>query len=220
MSGLRVVPFRTAEERAPSVEAVAGHLRAGGLVAYPTETVYGFGCLLRADALERLAALKARDERRPFLLLVRSAAEVKGATWTDAARRLADAFWPGPLTLALAARPGRYPRLVLGPGDTVAVRASPHPAVRDLLAALGEPITSTSANRPGEPAALDADAARRAAEALGAGAEMLVLDGGPLPASPPSTLVDVSSHTPRILRRGALSVASLRAVLPEIDDGA
>lgn len=220
MSGVRVVPFRTAEERARSVESVAGHLHAGGLVAYPTETVYGFGCLLRREALARLAALKERDERKPFLLLVRSAADVNGATWTDAARRLADAFWPGPLTLALAARPGSYPPAVLGPEGTVAVRSSPHPAVRDLLAALGEPLTSTSANRRGEPSALDAETARRAAEALGAGEEVLVLDGGALPASPPSTLVDASSATPRILRRGALSVDTLRAVLPEIDDGA
>ncbi len=212
------VAFRAPAERAANAGAVADHLRAGGLIAYPTETVYGFGCALQPQALAALTALKERDGLRPFLLLIRSPADVPGAEWPDAARRLAAAFWPGPLTLAVPARPGTLPAEVLSPSGTVAVRVSPHEAVRAILEALRQPITSTSANLAGAPPAADADAAEAAAQAAGAGDRVLVVDGGTLPPSAPSTLVDCAREPPRVLRVGALPVAALRTVVPEIDE--
>jgi L-threonylcarbamoyladenylate synthase len=144
--------------------------------------------------------------------------DLPGAEWTDAARRLAAAFWPGPLTLALPARAGTLPAEVLSPGGTVAVRVSPHEAVRAILGALRQPITSTSANLAGASPAADADAAASVAEAAGARDCVLVVDGGALPPSAPSTLVDCAREPPRVLRVGAVPVAALRTVVPEIDE--
>ncbi len=212
-----MVPFADPAARAQAAGRVANHLRAGGLIAYPTETVYGFGCALRARALAALGALKARDRDKPFLLLVRGRRDVEGLRWSSAARRLADAFWPGALTLALPAGSARLPAPVIGAEGAVAVRASPHPAVRALLDALGEPITSTSANAPGQPPAASAAGAARALETLG-GMDVWVLDGGSLQPSPPSTIVDCSASRPRVLRVGAIPVERLREVVAEIDE--
>lgn len=212
------LPFRTEPERRANAGHVAVHLRNGGLIAYPTETVYGFGCALLPDALVALQALKGREGNRPFLLLVGEAGELEGVQWTDEARRLASAFWPGPLTLALPARGSGLPGAVLSSDGTVAVRISPHEAVHAILGAFRGPITSTSVNVAGAAPAGDADAAAAVVEAAGASDRVLVLDGGTLPPSPPSTLVDCARRPPRVLRVGALAVAVLRTVIPEIDD--
>ncbi|MDX1674263.1 MAG: L-threonylcarbamoyladenylate synthase, partial [Longimicrobiales bacterium] len=215
----RLLPYRSADERRAAHGELARHLAAGGIIAYPTETVYGLGCRLDDVALTRLAAFKGD---RPFLLLIRGRGDALGLHWTEDADRLAAAFWPGPLTLALAAEPEAYPPQVVGTGGTVAVRVSPHPAIPDLLEAAGGPVTSTSANAPGEPPARDATAAahvaaavaalaaeRRGAEAGGGGDEedrtVLVLDGGRLPQARPSTIVGCGERT-RVLREGALPV--------------
>ncbi len=217
-AGLRRIPFVTAAERERNAASVAEHLRSGGLVAYPTETVYGFGCALRRDALDALAALKSREGVKPFLLLVGDVGRLPGVRWTVSARRLSAAFWPGPLTLALDAEPGAFPPGVLAPGGTVAVRVSPHPAVRALLGAFPRPITSTSANLPGASPAQDADEVAEVLRALGALESVLVVDGGRLPPSAPSTLVDCSREPPRVLRVGALPLEALRGAVPEIDE--
>ncbi len=217
-AGLRRVPFATPAERERNAASVAEHLRSGGLVAYPTETVYGFGCALRRDALDALAALKAREGVKPFLLLVGDAQGLAGVRWTESARRLAAAFWPGPLTLALQAEAGAYPAGVLSPGGTVAVRVSPHPAVQALLRALPRPITSTSANLPGGSPARDADEVAAVLRELDATESVLVVDGGRLPPSAPSTLVDCSREPPRVLRLGALPLEALRGAIPEIHE--
>jgi len=211
-----IVPFRTAADRVREADRVAQHLRLGGLIAYPTETVYGIGCLPNPKALDRLAALKGREHARPFLLLVTGPEQAPGLDWTPVALRLADAFWPGPLTLALRAEPGRYPARVVGPDGAVAVRASPHPAVKAILAATGEPITSTSANLPGALPATNAAEVLRVLEAIHAPDDLWLLDGGPLPPSPPSTIVDCSAGRPRVLRSGAIEVERLRTVVEEI----
>jgi L-threonylcarbamoyladenylate synthase len=211
-----ILPFRTAADWAREGARVAAHLRAGGLIAYPTETVYGLGSALREDALERLAAFKGGRETKPFLLLLERPEEAPGLEWNDCARQLARAFWPGPLTLALRAEPGRYPARVVGAEGTVAVRSSPHPAVRALVSALGEPITSTSANLPGAPPATRTEEVLELARALGNPADLWVLDGGALPASAPSTVVDCASERPRILREGAIVGARLRGVVENL----
>lgn len=203
----RVVPYATAGERAAAREEVGAHVAAGGVVAYPTETVYGLGTGLVPEGLEALAGFKGD---RPFLLLVRGPEDAPGLEWTVAAARLADAFWPGPLTLALTAAAGAYPEQVVGPDGAVAVRVSPHAAVRSLLEAAGGPVTSTSANRPGGAAARSgAEAARVAASVE---AEVLVLDGGLLPEARPSTIVRCGEAV-RLIREGAVPRAELEAVV-------
>ncbi len=212
---MRRVPFASGADYAAQAPRVAEHLGRGGLIAYPTETVYGFGCALEPGALERLARLKSRAAVSPFLLLVLDRSQAAGLEWTEEARRLAEVFWPGALTLALrAVRP--FPARVTGPGGTVAVRATPHPGVRAILRALGAPITSTSVNRPGEPPAIDVEQVVRVADAAGAGDELWVLDGGRLPPSPPSTIVDCSISPPRVVRHGAITLDALRRVVDGI----
>lgn len=211
-----IVPFRTAADWAREGARVAAHLRAGGLIAYPTETVYGLGSALVLDALERLAELKGGREAKPFLLLLERPEEAPGLEWNDCARTLAEAFWPGPLTLALRAEPGCYPARVIGAEGTVAVRASPHPAVQAIVAALGEPITSTSANLPGGAPATRTEEVLALARALGDPVDLWVLDGGALPASTPSTVVDCAAEPPRILREGAIAGARLRGAVENL----
>jgi L-threonylcarbamoyladenylate synthase len=197
-----------------SLAAVTDHLRRGGLIAYPTETVYGFGGLVRDDALTSLSALKSRDESKPFLLLIRSAADVPELRWTAAARTLAERFWPGPLTLALRVH-GSFPARILSDEGTLAVRATPHEGLRVLLAGLGEPITSSSANLPREATATNADEVEAILHALERD-DVLVLDGGELPESAPSTIVDCSEDRPRVIRAGAITFEALNQVV-EID---
>jgi len=205
---IREIPFRTVAEQSAAAATVAAHLRDGGLIAYPTETVYGLGTALREEALERLAEVKGREAGKPFLLLVRDA-EVPGVDWTPEARALAEQYWPGPLTLVVRARPGAFPGRVTGADRTVAIRATPHLGVRMLLEALGEPITSTSANRPGQPPATDAEQARGVLMQSAAASGAWLLDGGPLPASLPSTIIDGTVQPPRLIRLGALDIAQL-----------
>lgn len=200
-----ILPYSVPEERWAAAARVRDHLRADGIIAYPTETVYGLGCALRPGALRRLAALKPG---RPFLLLIDDPASLPALDWTPAALRLAERFWPGPLTLAVPARSDAYPPEVVGAEGTVAVRISPHPAVADLLDAAGGPVTSTSANAPGAPPAMDADAA-----AAAAGADVLVLDGGALPPALPSTIVRCLPGPVRILREGVIARAAIEAVV-------
>jgi L-threonylcarbamoyladenylate synthase len=201
----RVVAYRTATDRAAAAGRLADHLEAGGLIAYPTETVYGLGCALRPKALGRLAAFKGG---RPFLLLIRGRDDAVGLSWTPAADRLARHFWPGPLTLALASD-GSYPPQVVGSGGAVAVRVSPHEAIVSLLDAAAGPITSTSANRPGGPPARTASGAAESAQGLD---DLLVLDGGELPPSSPSTIVHCAEAN-RLVREGAISRLELEAVV-------
>lgn len=219
MNGPTRIAFTTEGDRSRNAPLVAEHLRAGGVIAYPTETVYGFGCTLVPEALEALAELKSREARKPFLLLVRSADELPGVRWGDSAKQLADAFWPGPLTLALPAEEGAFPDSVVGAAGTVAARVSPHPAPHAILEAVRRPITSTSVNLPGEPPASDADGAAAVIVAAGAVDRVLLLDGGALAPSEPSTVVDCSVVPPVVLRAGAISLDALRKVIGEIDEG-
>jgi L-threonylcarbamoyladenylate synthase len=206
----RVLAYRTDAARESAAPDVAAHLAGGGIVIYPTETVYGLGSTLDSRGLGKLARFKGG---RPFLLLISGADQAPELEWTPDARRLAQAFWPGPLTLALTAQAGRYPREVVGPDGGVAVRVSPHPAVGPLLDAAGTPITSTSANSPGAEPATDATAAAAVAKELERmGARVLVLDGGRLPPGQPSTIVRCE-ETNRLLRVGVISRPELESVI-------
>lgn len=211
---MKRVRFTTDDDVAIAIPSVVAHLKAGGLIAYPTETVYGFGGTTGVDALEQLGALKSRDAAKPFLLLIREARDVRGLAWNDDARKLADRFWPGPLTLALPVH-DEMPQRILSENDTIAVRATPHEALRALLAALRAPLTSTSANAPGQAPATDADEVEAALQQIGSD-DVWILDGGRLARSLPSTVVDCSVSPPRILRAGAITAEALRQIVDGI----
>ena len=207
-----MLPFRTVADAEAASGAVREHLARGGLVAYPTETVYGLGSAPEEGALRALSALKGRPPRKPFLLLVagRSMAEAYGLAFNPAARAMADACWPGPLTLALPGGEGRLPDPLRGAEGGIAVRHTGHRPLARLIERLGHPITSTSANRPGSPPAPGADGTAALFEAAVQDGTLLVLDGGVLGNVPPSTLVDCTRAVPSIIREGAIPRAELR----------
>ena len=212
----RVIDVRDTTRAAHTLDSVLEHVSGGGLLAYPTETVYGFGGVLTRSVIEGLVALKGRDRAKPMLLLVPDREAVSDLTWTPEAIELAEVFWPGSVTLVLSDPGVRYPDGVRGPAGNVAIRVSPHLLVRELVRGLGGPILSTSANRSGEAPALDAQSALGAAVAAGAGEELWVLDGGDLDPSRPSTIIDCSGPVPVVLRQGAVPLGQVRCVLPGI----
>jgi L-threonylcarbamoyladenylate synthase len=207
-----ILPFRTEDEISHAIPQVGRHLRAGKLLAYPTETVYGLGSAPTVPALAALAGLKGRPKGKPFLLLIsgRRMAEEWGLVFTPSATALSDAFWPGPLTLVLKGGEGRLPDELRGSEGGIAVRHTSHSGIARLVATLGDPLTSTSANRPGGPPAPGPD---RLMEVFGPeerNGELLILDGGVLGNVPPSTLVDCTDVVPRLVREGAIPRAELR----------
>lgn len=190
------------EPEATAVAAVAQRLLAGGVVAYPTETFYALGADPRnAVALDRVLELKGRGSGKPLLLLLDTQEMV--ASWARRVPatlpRLADRFWPGPLTVVLAARLGLHARIT-GGGRTVALRVSSHPVARELIRRGGVAVTGTSANRSGEPPACDSPSVL---QAFGSRLDAF-LDAGPTPGGKPSTLVDLTAEPHRILREGAI----------------
>jgi len=207
-----MLPFRTPDEITRAIPEVVAHLGRGGLLAYPTETVYGLGSEPTAAALAALAVLKGRPADKPFLLLVsgRTMAERWGLVFSPSARALSDAFWPGPLTLVLRGGEGKLPDQLRGREGGIAVRHTSHAGIARLVAALGRPLTSTSANRPGQPPAPGADRLADVFRPEIERGDLLVLDGGVLGNVPPSTLVDCTTAMPRMIREGAIPRAELR----------
>ena len=199
-----VVPVDAASPETGALARAAAILRAGGLVAFPTETFYGLGALASDPAaVRRVFHIKGRAESKPLLVLVDSVAmaESLAAEVTPRARELMIRHWPGALTLVLRARADLPRELTAGPG-TIGVRLSPHPVARGLVRALGGPITAPSANHEGAPPPTTAADVLRVFD----GAIDLVLDGGATAGGPASSVVDVSAAPPRVLRQGALSI--------------
>jgi L-threonylcarbamoyladenylate synthase len=210
----RVLACSPADPKAEVVAEAARVLRAGGLVAFPTETVYGLGALaLDEAAVARVFEAKGRPRTHPLIAHVdgEAAARALAAEWPDVAERLARAFWPGPLTLVVK-RAAHVPAAVAGGAATIAVRAPAHPVARALIRAAGEPIAAPSANRY---QTISPTTAAHVVKTL-AGAIELVLDGGPCAAGIESTVVDVTGVAPRVLRPGAVSLSALRAVAPDV----
>ena len=209
----------TAADRRPTIlpdgtaaraEAVA-LLRAGEIVAIPTDTVYGIAAdLALPDAIERLFAAKRRPPEKAVALLLADSDQAGVLGVLDpAARLLAERFWPGGLTLVLRRRAGAtLPPILVAGSETVGVRVPDHAAPRALAAALG-PLPTTSANLSGEPEARDAG---EIAARLG-GAISLVLDGGPARGGPASTVVDCSGASPVVRRAGAIAPSIIAAAL-------
>ncbi len=209
---MKPLAFQTPADVAAAIPPAVAHMQSGGLLAYPTETVYGLGSRAVQADVAALAAMKGRSAGKPFLLLIsdRGMAEAHGLAFNASADALARAFWPGPLTLVLPGGSGRLPDLLRGPEGGIAVRWTSHQGIANLVAALGVPLTSTSANLPGQPPGPGADAiARDFAPAVASG-QLLVLDGGVLGNRPPSTVVDCTRPQAHIVREGTLSVAALR----------
>ncbi len=212
------IPFWSPAEVEASLADTATHLRTGQVLAYPTETVYGFGGAVDRDAVERLVELKRRPSGKPFLLLVSDSAmlERMDIHLPSMAARLAARHWPGPLTLVLPGGERRVPPRLRGPEGGVAVRWTSHPALQRMIAAYGDPITSTSANLPGLPPAMTAgEIVEQWGDAVGRGI-LRVLDGGRLEPSPPSTVVDCTGRLPRVIRPGAIPAAVLRESVPDL----
>jgi L-threonylcarbamoyladenylate synthase len=216
--GPRLIDMRWDEPDQAVLGLVAGHLAEGGLVAMPTETVYGFGCVPEIPPLTELQRLKDRGPEKPFLLLIPRAETVPELEWVREARELAAVFWPGALTLILNDPTERYPAGIRSSTGGVAVRVSPHPLAESVLTRLGGPLVSTSANGPGGLPALSAEEALATAKELGADDRLWVLDGGPLSPSESSTIVDCTGSMPVIRRLGAIPLNRLRCVLPEIHE--
>ncbi len=211
MGSIRV--WRSEAAGAIAQEAAA-LLAADRLLAVPTDTYYALAAHpFREAALRRLFALKERPVGKPVLLLVSGPEMLPQVAQEvpETARRLMARFWPGPLTLIVPAWPHLSDYLTGGSG-TVGVRQPRQPATLSLLAALGVPLTGTSANRSGRPpVVLAAEVARD----LGPGVDLIV-DAGPCPGGPPSTIVDVTVSPPRLRRAGAVAPAELKELLPHL----
>ena len=198
-----------------TVDEAVRVLRRGGLVAFPTETVYGLGArALDEAALGRIFAAKGRPTHHPLIahVLGEDDAVRLSAAWPDAASKIAGALWPGPVTLVVE-RAAIVPAAIAGGGSSVAVRAPSHPVARALIAALGEPIAAPSANRY---QGVSATAAAHVVRQLGDAVD-LVLDGGSCSAGIESTVIDVRGERPRVLRPGAASMHRLRTLFPDLE---
>jgi L-threonylcarbamoyladenylate synthase len=198
-------PERTLLEEAATV------IRAGGIVAVPTDTLYGLAADPFSDAaVEKVFAVKGRSSERALPLIAADIEQID--SWLSpvpaAGRRLAEAYWPGPLTL-LVARPAALAAAVTGGRERVGVRVPAHAVARELCRACGRPLTATSANPSGAPASADPDVvARTIGEGIG-----LLLDAGLTSGGPPSTIVDVSGREVRLVRPGAIPWDEVQAWL-------
>ncbi|MBY0111732.1 MAG: threonylcarbamoyl-AMP synthase [Phycisphaerales bacterium] len=214
------------------LDIAAAHVRAGGLVAFPTETVYGLGAdATSAEAVARVFAAKGRPSHNPLIVHVDGEAMAEGLVerWTSDARKLAAAFWPGPLSIVLPKR-ANVPEIVTGGGASVAVRCPDHPMTRRLIERAGVPLVGPSANKSGFVSPTSAEHVRREFEGamvLGEGAgpgrprprsvdDILVLDGGVCSRGIESTVVKLPvaiGDGVRVLRQGVISAEEIAKVL-------
>jgi L-threonylcarbamoyladenylate synthase len=186
-------------------------MKAGGVVAYPTETFYGLGVdAFNENAIEKIYAIKKRDFSQPLSVLIprqdslsKYAREVSGL-----ARKLTDRFWPGPLTLVVSATPC-LPALLCSQTNRIAVRVSSHPIAQALTEGLGSPITATSANISGAPSPTTPEEVRGQ---LGNTID-LIIDGGQTAGNKPSTIVDVTQSPPQLIREGAIPFGVIEVLL-------
>ncbi len=209
-----VIRVNAIQPEASIIEYATGILRTGNVVAFPTETVYGLGAdVFQPAALERIFVAKGRPHSDPLIAHIADEASLEQLTTalSDEAKRLVAAFWPGPLTLILPRSP-RVPHLATAGLETVAVRMPRHAVAQALIRALGSPIAAPSANRfmhvsPTTAQHVLADLAGRVP---------LILDGGSCEVGVESTVLDLCSEQPTILRPGGVSLEALRAVVPDV----
>ncbi len=210
-----ICPMTTKEERRPAILRAAKLLREGKLVAFPTETVYGLGGNgLDPQASSRIYAAKGRPSDNPLILHISDRSELSPLVKRipEAAVRLMDAFWPGPLTLIFE-KSERVPDESTGGLNTVAVRFPSHPVAQELIREAGVPVAAPSANLSGHPSPTTAE---HVAEDLSGRVDM-ILDAGPVEIGLESTIIDVTGETPLILRPGYISLEQMREVLGQGD---
>lgn len=218
LAGRLTVPFWSPVEIESALRDAIAQLAERRVLAYPTETVYGFGTAVDQQSVEALVQLKGRPPEKPFLLLINDPVQITRLDLhlPSYASHLAARFWPGPLTLVLRGGDQRVSARLRGPEGGVAVRFTPHPGLQRLLTAYGEPITSTSANRRGVPPAMTAaEIVQQWPDAIHRGM-LHVLDGGRLAPSHSSTVVDCTGRRPRVIRPGVLTAVQLRECVPDL----
>lgn len=198
---VRCIKVDPEEPDAEAIRAAAACILAGGVVAFPTDTLYGLAADPRNEAgVRKVFAVKQRPADRPLPLIAGTAGAAAGAArLTPVAQRLAARFWPGPLTLIVPADPAIVADVHQGSGH-VGIRVPDHAVARALALAAGGVVTATSANRSGEPAA---ELAEAVLDLVTAGLDLL-LDAGPVRGGAPSTVVDVTGERPVLVRAGAL----------------
>ena len=204
---IRIIRVEPGERRAP--RRALEVLHSGGVVVYPTDTVYGVGCRIDHEAaVRRIYALKGREPTEPLPVLLADPAQLDeyGTAISAAARRLAALHWPGALTI-IVRRSARIPALVAGGGETIGLRVPGHPIPRALVRELGVPIVGTSANSHGAPSPLTI---QQVVFDLGDRVD-LVIDGGRVPLGRESTVIDATVDPPRVLRHGAVVLRDLAA---------
>jgi L-threonylcarbamoyladenylate synthase len=197
-----------------AVRRAVALLRAGQLVVFPTDTVYGVGAAaFDADAVSRLYDAKLRPAGKAIPVLIADVADLAHVARSVpvVAWQLAERFWPGGLTIVLP-RSGALPDILTAGEDSVAIRCPDHPLPLALMRELGAPLAATSANLSGQPAPTSAD---QAAHQLG-GRVPLILDGGECAVGISSTVIDLSTDPPRLLRAGAIPTDELRGLLPQL----
>ena len=198
------MPQQVKAQSPQSLQLAIEHLNRGEVIALPTDTVYGVGCLaFNAQAVAEIYRVKERPADKPIPVFVASL-DALGQVCTDVppgALPLLKKYWPGGLTAVLPAHPD-LPGIVTNNGPTVAVRIPNHPAVLALLKELKQPLAVTSANLSGQPTPITAEGVAQQLQ----NRVPLVLDDGPSPGQTPSTIVDFTSQPPKILRQGAISL--------------
>jgi len=200
----------------PGIGAAVEHLKNGRLVAFPTETVYGVGGDATSDlSVTRIFAAKERPRFNPLIIHLPDAAAARNhVIFDDRAKRLADLFWPGALTLVLPRQPDCRVSLLVSAGlDSLAVRVPAHPLAQKLLHAVGRPIAAPSANRSGR---VSPTTAAHVREELGDRVS-LILDGGPCRVGLESTVLDLTTEPARLLRPGGIAAAALEAAIGPIE---
>jgi len=208
-------------DSAAALRRAAEVLRRGGLVAFPTETVYGLGAnALDEAAVARIFAAKGRPANNPLIVHVSRTEQARELVtdWPVAAEKLAERFWPGPLTLVLGRRP-TVPAIVAAGADTLAGRVPAHPVALALLEAAGLPLAAPSANRSNQISPTTAQHVLEsfgAAEGQGEALIEIILDGGPTTGGLESTVVDLTTTPPRLLRPGLISPSQIEIVIGPI----
>lgn len=203
---------RIVEPSERTIVEAARALAAGDVIALPTETVYGLGAdAMNPDALRKVYDLKGRPFDNPLIAHVLDATQARSlvADWSDRAELLAQEFWPGPLTLILPKADGVPSEATAGLA-TIAVRSPAHPVARALLEAFGKPISAPSANRSGH---ISPTRAEHVAEDFSDATDLMILDGGPSACGIESTVLELTSEPPRILRPGNIDADQIAAIL-------
>lgn len=205
---LKINPERI---EADKIKRIAGVLKKDGIIAYPTDTFYGLGaCCLSENAVRKIYQIKRRKPSKPLSILISDLEMVQkvAAEIPPLFRKMADKFWPGPLTLVLKASP-ELPKNLLGPGDSIGIRLPALLWLKKLVKESGFPITATSANISGERESADPE---KIMDSF-CGKVDLFVDGGKLCLTLPSTVINLTSRRPEILREGAVPYSHLKRYL-------